>query len=272
MKKIITNSFIAISIAILFSGCFALHSGYMTDSAALGSANFVYVKHGIRGEAKATYVFGIGGLATQALVDEAKRNMMFFCPLKDNQTLANITLNWKSTHWFLGIVNTTTCTITADVVEFRNEQSSVQISPKAEAPIPATPNASISETVKTIMKERETPQKPENSKPILDNLNPSLYREWKLVKIKDEKDAEVKLDYDLILQFFGSGGYEYTKSYNDGSTKLQKGTFLLKNKNGGKKIRFKPEEMESYDGEVFNLTTTSLEIIVDNYHKYYIAK
>ena len=270
MKKIITNSFIAISIAILFSGCFALHSGYMTDSAALGSANFVYVKHGINGMAKATYVFGIGGLNTQALVAEAKQNMMGYYPLKDNQTLTNITLNWKSTHWFLGIVNTTTCTITADVVEFRHELSSVQTYPKAEMPKPATPNNSASEAPKAIAKETGTPQKPEITTPILENLNPNLYKEWKLVKVKNENDAEITMNYDAILQFFVDGTFINTMNYKDGTTKVQKGMFEIKS--NGKKIKFMPQGKESYRADVYKLTNTSVEIEGDNYHKYYIAK
>ena len=39
-------------------------------------------------------------------------------PLKSNQALSNLTVNFKNS-FILGIVSTVTCTVTADIVEFK---------------------------------------------------------------------------------------------------------------------------------------------------------
>jgi hypothetical protein len=40
-------------------------------------------------------------------------------PLKENQTLANVTVNFKKSFYFGLIYSTVKCTVTADVVEFK---------------------------------------------------------------------------------------------------------------------------------------------------------
>lgn len=119
MKKVILKSIFAMTIAIFISSCAAVHSGYMSNSAALSSANFSYVKQNIKGKATATYVLGIGGLAKETLVDNAKQQMLASTPLKSNQTLANLTVNFKSSFYLGVLFRTVTCTVTADVVEFK---------------------------------------------------------------------------------------------------------------------------------------------------------
>ena len=117
MKNYFLKSVIALSCAFLISSC-AFHTGYMSNSASLSSANFSYVKRNLQGESTATYIFGIGGLGKQTLVDDARIMIINNNPLKDNQTFANITVNFKSS-FYLGVVSTVTCTITADIVEFK---------------------------------------------------------------------------------------------------------------------------------------------------------
>ena len=119
MKKIISKSIIAILITISISSCISIHSGYMANSASLNSANFSYVMQNIKGEATATYVLGIGGAARETLVGDAKKEMLHRNPLMSNQAFANITVNYATTYYYLFPVCTVTCTITADVVEFK---------------------------------------------------------------------------------------------------------------------------------------------------------
>jgi hypothetical protein len=95
-----------------------MHQGFILNSASLGSNNFKYVKKGVVGTSMATYVFGLGGNAKMAIVDQAKRNLLSTNPLQDNQVLANITISWKST-FVLPFAITNRCTVTADIVEFR---------------------------------------------------------------------------------------------------------------------------------------------------------
>jgi hypothetical protein len=118
MKKIILKSTLAIVLTLLLASCSAAHFGYMSNSASLSSANFSYVKQNIKGQSQATYVLGIGGLAKESLINEAKQKMLAENPLKDNQTLANLTVSFKGSHYLI-LFGTMKCTITADVVEFK---------------------------------------------------------------------------------------------------------------------------------------------------------
>jgi hypothetical protein len=115
MKKVFRLLIFVIGVLSL-SSC-AIHGGYMTNSASLSKANFSYTQKSISGKASTLKVFGIGGLAQRAIVEEAKRDMLKNNPLKPNQTLANVTVNWKNGFYF--IVQTNRCTVTADVVEFK---------------------------------------------------------------------------------------------------------------------------------------------------------
>jgi hypothetical protein len=118
MKNIILRSTVILFITLLLTSCSAGHMGYMANSASLSSANFSYVKQNIKGESKATYVLGIGGLAKETLVNDAKQKMLLENPLKSNQALANLTVNFKISH-FLIFYAKAKCTVTADIVEFK---------------------------------------------------------------------------------------------------------------------------------------------------------
>lgn len=122
MKRGIRLLIVVIGVLSL-SSC-AIHSGYMNNSASLSQANFSYKKTSISGTASTLQVLGIGGLGKSAIVGEAKQNMLRNNPLKQNQALANITVNWKNSFYFL--VMTTECTVTADVVEFYSENKSAE--------------------------------------------------------------------------------------------------------------------------------------------------
>jgi hypothetical protein len=115
MRRISRLLIILIGLTLL-SSC-AFHNGYMNNSASLSQANFDYAATSISGTVNTMHVLGIGGLEKNAIVEEAKKEMLKNNPLKANQALANITVNWKS--GFYLIVVTTKCTVTADVVEFK---------------------------------------------------------------------------------------------------------------------------------------------------------
>ncbi|MCZ4408803.1 hypothetical protein O3Q51_08290 [Cryomorphaceae bacterium 1068] len=114
MKRVLRLAVIVIGLST-FSSC-AIHTGYMNNSASLSQANFSYTQTSISGTASTLKVFGFGGLAKSALVDDAKKDMLENHPLQSNQALANITVNWK-TGFFIFAQNHQ-CTITADIVEF----------------------------------------------------------------------------------------------------------------------------------------------------------
>lgn len=104
-------------LSILLTSCGAGLSGNFAGSAALSQKNFSYIKN-VKGVSQATYILGIGGLSREALAKEAKEGMLSKTPLKDNQALANVTVDYKTSS-FLGVYATVKCVITADVVEFK---------------------------------------------------------------------------------------------------------------------------------------------------------
>ena len=102
---------------IIFTSC-AFHGGNINNSASLSQANFSYVHMGISGGASTKKFLGIGGFDREAIVAEAKKDMLRNYPLKSNQALVNITISWKDGYIFF-VKNK--CTVTADVVEFYAE-------------------------------------------------------------------------------------------------------------------------------------------------------
>lgn len=107
-----------LAIALMFTSCASLHSGYLNNSTSLTQANFSYVERNVQGVSTATYILGIGGLSKETLVNSAKMNLMEDALLKDNQAVVNTTVNFTTTY-YLGLIIKVTCTVTADVVEFR---------------------------------------------------------------------------------------------------------------------------------------------------------
>ena len=118
MKKILVTSILSLFLVASLPSCVAIHSGYMANSASLSSANFIYIRKYIEGQATASYVFGIGGLDRETLVSDAKEKMLKICPLGDNEALVNLTVNFKSSYYLGYVFIQVTCTVTADVVEF----------------------------------------------------------------------------------------------------------------------------------------------------------
>ena len=104
----------------IMSSC-AFHSGVFTNSTCLSTNNFKIMRLA-KGEAKTTKIFGIGGLDKNALVFEAKKDLYANYPLKENQTLANVTVDFKNS--IMLFVMETKVTMTADIVEFGDRTTS----------------------------------------------------------------------------------------------------------------------------------------------------
>ncbi len=109
---------LSLSLMITLSSCAATLYGTMSDSASLNSNNFIYVKRNVQGKSQATYVFGFGGMKRDAIVAEARANMLTNTSLKDNQAISNLSVDFKKSTFF-GIVNTIKCFVSADIVEFK---------------------------------------------------------------------------------------------------------------------------------------------------------
>jgi len=107
---------IAVTIIAFATTSCATHLGMMSGSAALSSNNFKMIRIA-SGHAQTTKILGFGGLAKDALVFEAKKDLLQNNPLKDGQALANVTVDFKNTIIFFVI--TEKATVTADIVEFK---------------------------------------------------------------------------------------------------------------------------------------------------------
>jgi len=97
----------------------AFHAGSLSGSAALSSANFDYVQKGVSGSSSAVYILGIGGMAKQKMADEARVDMLKAHPLKANQALANVAVDYKNTLILGTLYRRLTVNVTADIVEFK---------------------------------------------------------------------------------------------------------------------------------------------------------
>jgi hypothetical protein len=117
-----------ILIAIALSSCSASYMGITTGSASLSSNNFKTVRMAT-GTASARSILGIGGTKKEALVLDAKKDLLQNNPLSEKQALANVTVDLKNSFAF--IVHTQKATVSADIVEFTE-----QISKKTGTKIP----------------------------------------------------------------------------------------------------------------------------------------
>lgn len=101
--------------AIALSSCSATYMGITTGDASISSNNFKMVRL-VTGTASVKSILGFGGMGKEALVLEAKKNLLQNNPLKEREALANVTVDFKNS--FVLIVHKQKVTISADIVEF----------------------------------------------------------------------------------------------------------------------------------------------------------
>lgn len=106
MKKLIPF----FAMAMMASSC-ASHLGNISTGTLNGNVVYNDVAVGV---AQTAHVMGIGGLSQDALVFEAKRDLMTNKPLTQGQQFTNFTVDFKHTYWL--IYAKTKVTLTADVV------------------------------------------------------------------------------------------------------------------------------------------------------------
>ena len=118
MKKIF---FLIIGIAFLFSSC-AFHSGLTTNlnnhttAVVLSKKNFKVIES-VQGESQAMYIFGIGGLSRNALIAEARANMLSKANIVGgSKAIINETVEVK--HSFFPFVRLFRVTVSGHIVEF----------------------------------------------------------------------------------------------------------------------------------------------------------
>ena len=113
--------FIILAISILFLASCGMNAGHMANvnntQVVLDKDNYIYVGSAT-GEATSIWVFGIGPLGAQALVQQAKENLVSKVNLYDgSRALVNMTVDEK-VRMVTPLFITRTIYISADVVEF----------------------------------------------------------------------------------------------------------------------------------------------------------
>ncbi len=99
-------------LSIFFSSCVAFHHGSISESTLKDDVSVVEFAHGY---AKATRFLGIGGMKRNALIADAKKNLLKANPLEKGQRLANYTIDFTESFFFFG-VHTTTVVMTAEII------------------------------------------------------------------------------------------------------------------------------------------------------------
>ena len=112
VKNPTMKSILVLTLVFLFSSCMSSFNGVLNPTSELKNVKYVNTAFGF---SKATYVLGLGGNNHDALVLEAKLNMMKNFPLENNQFYANYAVDFKKKNNL--IVQETLVTVSADVVQ-----------------------------------------------------------------------------------------------------------------------------------------------------------
>ena len=118
MKKISALLMLVAVLCLTGCGVSSTVSNNVTETKIVLSENNFKVVGQAYGEAKATYVFGIGGLSKKALRNNAINEMSKNANLTGAQTLANITTN-ASVKMVTPVFVQITYTATANIIEFQ---------------------------------------------------------------------------------------------------------------------------------------------------------
>ena len=196
MKKFIILTSIATSAMLCVSSCAGIQHLAVTNSVNLESGNFRILRT-VKGEANATYVFGIGGMSESARETNAMEEMRKNAKLGPNQAIAYVSLH-ESKSCILGIVIHKCTTVTGTVVEFIDGEQSVlpyQDEYAGESmPIEATPVEGAQETI--VQEEPEAlPQTPFEKRQYAGRL---LWELEKLIKKEESEKQELSEKLDDI--------------------------------------------------------------------------
>jgi len=161
-----TNRIYLAFVVLFFSSC-AMHNGLTYNSnthnteVVLSKKNFKVVAR-VKGESKATYILGFGGLSKNALIAEAKEDMLSKADIiGGSKAIINETVEIKNSFYL--IVWENKVTVSANIIEFYNDESEVKTTDLNKKPIvepQILKNDGISET--SVKNEKVEVSKTEN--------------------------------------------------------------------------------------------------------------
>jgi len=106
-----------------FFGCAGTHRGSniagvnQTNVNLDGSNNFKYVRRGVTGQGQSIYVLGIGGMRTNGIVGQARKDLLRQHELQANQAMVNVTYESEVAS-VMGVWHRVRYIMTADIIEF----------------------------------------------------------------------------------------------------------------------------------------------------------
>lgn len=104
--------------SLCLTSCVTKRIGTISSSPASSNIRYEDMAYGV---SQANKFLGIGGASKDALILEAKRNLMKNRTLKANEQYANFTLDLKTTTWI--ICGQTKVTLSADIISFTNDSN-----------------------------------------------------------------------------------------------------------------------------------------------------
>lgn len=105
-------------LVILLNSCATTHGGAISGNACISNPNFSVRKTAI-GAAKTTKILGFGGDSPNGMVYSAKTDLLKYNPLEAGQTLANLSVDFKTTQYLFW--STTMVILHADIVDFNTD-------------------------------------------------------------------------------------------------------------------------------------------------------
>jgi hypothetical protein len=113
-------SLASFTLLVLINSC-AFHTGTFQPSVVIPAQQYRLAGTAF-GKVATFHLLGVGGLSHDAIIYEARQQIMETYPLPKGMILANATVNVKQLFVFIGIQ--TTYTVTCDLIDTRSEYSS----------------------------------------------------------------------------------------------------------------------------------------------------
>ena len=171
---------LSLLILITLNSCVSTFDGSFYSPSFSVKDNFRIVST-IEGQAQAEYIFGLGGVFRDGLVNEAKRKMYSSYALQPNQNITNITVDSRVTSFIIPILfQSKRVTVSADVIEFYDNNSNLK----------ASGDLGVAETVNS-------------SKNKIENSETGVSSNWKVIDVSKNQiwTAEDSKYFELITSF-----------------------------------------------------------------------
>lgn len=147
------SGFYAFLIGILLTAC-TIHTGTISGGSGVITDDRFAVTRLVMGTAKTTQFLGIGGFEKDAMVFEAKKNMIQHAEMQPGEVIGQTTVDFKRTFFFP--IQSNKVTISAEIIDFSKPSNPSEVPdlyPEAVETI-SQERVEESESVRTVIKSR----------------------------------------------------------------------------------------------------------------------